>query len=111
MPKVLRIRTNKSWALFRADPTDNPLFHLPEWEMRERLATAVSDLPEHERLVLTHNYYEESTMKEIGLILGAYHPGSGKFTLSAVVHLRGPAFCPQDQRQRQGRPKSPGSCH
>ena len=51
-------------------PQDDPLFRFLHAEMRERLTQAISDLPERERLVMTLYYYEETTMKEIGLFLG-----------------------------------------
>ena len=38
--------------------------------MKQRLADAIDELPERERLVLTLYYFEELTMKEIGLTLG-----------------------------------------
>ena len=60
-------------------PDNDPLSRYLNGEMRERLTTAINDLPERERLVLTLYYYEETTMKEIGLILGSWNPGSGKF--------------------------------
>jgi RNA polymerase sigma factor for flagellar operon FliA len=34
------------------------------------LSSAIDDLPEKERLVLSLYYYEEFTMKEIGALLG-----------------------------------------
>src|SRR5215469_7296744 len=49
---------------------DDPLFRCLKGEMRQRLADAIDDLPEKERIVLTLYYYEELTMKEIGLTLG-----------------------------------------
>jgi hypothetical protein len=48
-------------------PEDDPLFRYLDGEMRDRLARAINDLPERERLVLTLYYYEEVSMKEIGL--------------------------------------------
>ena len=38
--------------------------------MRGRLAKAINDLPEREPLVITLYYYEEITLKDIGLIIG-----------------------------------------
>jgi RNA polymerase sigma factor for flagellar operon FliA len=56
--------------------------------MRERLTRAISDLPERERLVMTLYYYEETTMKEIGLILGVVESRISQIHASAVLHLR-----------------------
>src|ERR1700733_11414896 len=69
-------------------PEDDPLFRYLDGEMRQRLTTAINDLPERERLVLTFYYYEETTMKEIGLILGVVESRVSQIHASAVLHLR-----------------------
>jgi RNA polymerase sigma factor FliA len=69
-------------------PEDDPLFRYLHSEMRERLSKAISDLPERERLVMTLYYYEETTMKEIGLILGVVESRISQIHASAVLHLR-----------------------
>jgi RNA polymerase sigma factor FliA len=69
-------------------PEDDPLFRFLHAEMRERLTQAISDLPERERLVMTLYYYEETTMKEIGLILGVVESRISQIHASAVLHLR-----------------------
>jgi RNA polymerase sigma factor FliA len=69
-------------------PEDDPLFRCLHGEMRQRLADAVSELPERERLVMTLYYYEELTMKEIGLILGVVESRVSQMHASAVLHLR-----------------------
>ena len=68
--------------------TEDPLFRCMQGEMRERLITAIDTLPEKERLVLTLYYYEELTMKEIGLILGVVESRVSQVRSSAVLHLR-----------------------
>jgi RNA polymerase sigma factor FliA len=55
--------------------------------MRQRLTEAINALPERERLVLTLYYYEETTMKEIGLILGVVVSRVWQIRASAVLHL------------------------
>ncbi len=69
-------------------PEDDPLFRYLQSEMRERLIEAIGDLPERERLVMTLYYYEETTMKEIGLILGVVESRISQIHASAVMHLR-----------------------
>jgi RNA polymerase sigma factor for flagellar operon FliA len=69
-------------------PEDDPLFRCLRGEMRERLAMAIDHLPERERLVVTLYYYEEMTMKEIGLVLGVVESRVSQIHSSAVVHLR-----------------------
>jgi RNA polymerase sigma factor for flagellar operon FliA len=67
---------------------DDPLFRCLNGEMRERLAQAIDQLPERERLVVTLYYHEEMTMKEIGLVLGVVESRVSQIHSSAVVHLR-----------------------
>jgi RNA polymerase sigma factor for flagellar operon FliA len=67
---------------------DDPLFRCLEGELRERLAGAIRKLPERERLVMTLYYYEEMTMKEIGLTLGVVESRVSQIHASAVLRLR-----------------------
>ena len=69
-------------------PEDDPLFLCLKSEMQARLADAVGQLPERERLVMTLYYYEEMTMKEIGLTLGVVESRVSQIHASAVLHLR-----------------------
>ncbi|HUZ04114.1 MAG TPA: FliA/WhiG family RNA polymerase sigma factor [Acidobacteriaceae bacterium] len=69
-------------------PEEDPLFRCLKGEMRDRLAAAIDDLPEKERLVLTLYYYEEMTMKEIGLTLSVVESRISQIHSSAVLHLR-----------------------
>jgi RNA polymerase sigma factor FliA len=95
-------------------PEDDPLFRYLHAEMRERLTGAISDLPERERLVMTLYYYEETTMKEIGLILGVVESRISQIHASAVLHLRArladfgarrePPISPARQEPSSGRP-------
>jgi RNA polymerase sigma factor FliA len=56
---------------------------------RERVAEAIQQLPEKERLVLTLYYYEELTMKEIGRILKVTESRVCQIHTKAVLHLKG----------------------
>jgi RNA polymerase sigma factor FliA len=67
---------------------DDPLFRCLKGEMKQRLADAIDELPEKERMVLTLYYYEELTMKEIGLTLGVVESRVSQIHSSAVVRLR-----------------------
>ncbi len=69
-------------------PEDDPLFRCLKGEMKQRLADAIEDLPEKERMVLTLYYYEELTMKEIGLTLGVVESRVSQIHSAAVVRLR-----------------------
>jgi RNA polymerase sigma factor for flagellar operon FliA len=69
-------------------PEDDPLFRCLRGEMEERLTDAIQSLPDRERLVMTLYYYEEMTMREIGLALGVVESRVSQVHASAVVHLR-----------------------
>ena len=69
-------------------PEDDPLFHCLRDELEERLSEAIAQLPDRERLVMTLYYYEEMTMREIGLALGVVESRVSQVHASAVVHLR-----------------------
>jgi len=69
-------------------PEEDPLFRCLRGELEERLAAAIADLPDRERLVMTLYYYEEMTMREIGLALGVVESRVSQMHASAVVHLR-----------------------
>jgi Sigma-70, region 4 len=51
---------------------------------------------------MTLYYYEETTMKEIGLILGIAEPRVSQIRASAVLHLRARLSAPMTSGQRQG---------
>ena len=69
-------------------PDEDPLFRCLRGELEGRLAEAVAQLPDRERLVMTLYYYEEMTMREIGLALGVVESRVSQVHASAVVHLR-----------------------
>ena len=69
-------------------PDEDPLFRCLQGEMKQRLVDAIDELPEKERMVLTLYYYEELTMKEIGLTLGVVESRVSQIHSSAVVRLR-----------------------
>ncbi|HTW61032.1 MAG TPA: FliA/WhiG family RNA polymerase sigma factor [Terracidiphilus sp.] len=69
-------------------PEEDPLFRCLKGELAERLTDAIQKLPDRERLVMTLYYYEEMTMREIGLALGVVESRVSQVHASAVVHLR-----------------------
>jgi RNA polymerase sigma factor for flagellar operon FliA len=69
-------------------PDEDPLFRCLQGEMKQRLIDAIEELPEKERMVLTLYYYEELTMKEIGLTLGVVESRVSQIHSSAVLRLR-----------------------
>jgi RNA polymerase sigma factor FliA len=97
----------------RARPEDDPLFRYLDGEMRDRLIKAINELPERERLIMTLYYYEETTMKEIGIILGVVESRVSQMHASAVLHLRArlspPLILKEPQNKSDGgRPKEIG---
>jgi len=75
-------------AYIPGSPEEDPLFRCLKGEMKQRLADAIDELPEKERLVLTLYYYEELTMKEIGVTLGVVESRVSQIHSSAVLRLR-----------------------
>ena len=69
-------------------PEEDPLFRCLRGELEDRLAEAIQNLPDRERLVMSLYYYEEMTMREIGLALGVVESRVSQMHASAVVHLR-----------------------
>jgi RNA polymerase sigma factor for flagellar operon FliA len=69
-------------------PEDDPLFRCLRGELEERLTGAIQELPDRERLVMSLYYYEEMTMREIGLALGVVESRVSQMHASAVMHLR-----------------------
>jgi RNA polymerase sigma factor for flagellar operon FliA len=69
-------------------PDEDPLFCCLKGELQDKLRDAIEHLPERERLVMTLYYFEELTMREIGLALGVVESRVSQIHASAVVHLR-----------------------
>lgn len=65
--------------------SDSPLFRLMQGEMRERVAAAIDDLPEKERIVLSLRYFEDLSMKEIGAVLGVVESRASQIHTSAIL--------------------------
>jgi RNA polymerase sigma factor FliA len=75
-------------AYIPGSPEEDPLFRCLKGEMKQRLTDAIDELPEKERMVLTLYYYEELTMREIGLTLGVVESRVSQIHSSAVLRLR-----------------------
>lgn len=67
---------------------EDPLFICLRGEMRNRLQSAITSLPEKECLVLTLYYYEELTMKEIAAVLEVTISRVSQIRSSAILHMR-----------------------
>ena len=71
------------------DGSNDPYAKFETSELTRILAGAVEDLPEKERLVLSLYYYEELTMKEIGVLLGVNESRVSQLHTKAMLRLRG----------------------
>jgi RNA polymerase sigma factor for flagellar operon FliA len=57
-------------------------------ELKDRLADAISRLPEREKLVIALYYYENLTLREIGEVLGVTESRISQLHTKAVLRLR-----------------------
>jgi RNA polymerase sigma factor for flagellar operon FliA len=68
---------------------ENPQNQMIARQTIESLATAIDELPEKERIVITLYYYEELNLKEIGAVLNLTESRISQLHSQAVVRLRG----------------------
>jgi RNA polymerase sigma factor FliA len=71
-----------------AKSEETPFFQCLRSEMKHLLAQAISELPEKEQRVLALYYYEELTMKEVGVALGIGESRVSQIHSLAMVRLR-----------------------
>lgn len=72
-----------------ADPESPDPLAICEFEdMRARLARAIDELPERERLIVTLHYYDELASKEIAEILGVSEGRVSQLHARAMLRLR-----------------------
>jgi RNA polymerase sigma factor for flagellar operon FliA len=57
-------------------------------ELKDRIADAISRLPEREKLVIALYYYENLTLREIGEVLGVTESRVSQLHTKAVLRLR-----------------------
>ncbi|AJJ69657.1 RNA polymerase sigma factor FliA [Yersinia pseudotuberculosis] len=66
----------------------NPLKHLLEGNLRQRVIEAIEALPEREKIVLTLYYQEELNLKEIGAVLEVGESRVSQLHSQAIKRLR-----------------------
>lgn len=66
----------------------DPIEALGLLELRDKLARALKELPERQKLVLSLYYYEELTMKEIAMVLGVTEGRVSQLHAEALLALR-----------------------
>ncbi len=79
---------------------ENPLFLCLKAESQARLAAAIETLSERERLVITLYYYEELTMREIGLALSLGESRVSQIHTAAILHLRAVLEGTREEKQK-----------
>ncbi|MGE5585658.1 MAG: FliA/WhiG family RNA polymerase sigma factor [Bacillota bacterium] len=71
------------------DPeSPDPLAVCEAGDLKERLASAIDELPEREKLVVTLHYHDELTVREIAEILGVSEGRVSQLHTRAVLRLR-----------------------
>jgi len=68
--------------------TPDPHVLVERSNLRERIADAISALPEREKLVVALYYYENLTLREIGEVLGVTESRVSQLHTKAVLRLR-----------------------
>lgn len=68
---------------------DDPVQSIDRDEVKDRLADAVSKLPEREKLVVALYYYENLTLREIGEVLNVTESRVSQLHTRAVLRLKG----------------------
>jgi RNA polymerase sigma factor for flagellar operon FliA len=66
----------------------NPEQIVDQNELKDRIADAISRLPEREKLVIALYYYENLTLREIGEVLGVTESRVSQLHTKAVLRLR-----------------------
>jgi len=66
----------------------DPAQEMDTTEMKDRLAEAISRLPEREKLVIALYYYENLTLREIGEVLGVTESRVSQLHTTAVLRLK-----------------------
>lgn len=68
--------------------SQSPFYRCAQSQKEELLATAISNLSEREQQVLSLYYFEELTMKEVGLVLGVVESRVSQIHNAALISLR-----------------------
>ncbi|MEK7871125.1 MAG: sigma-70 family RNA polymerase sigma factor, partial [Nitrospirota bacterium] len=67
----------------------NPLSNLLQTDTSRFLGEAIDQLPEREKQVISLYYYDEMTMKEIGMVLGITESRVSQLRTQAILRLKG----------------------
>jgi len=75
-------------GLLESGKASNPLVQLAGQELKEKVAKAIQELPEKQRMVLSLYYYEDLNLKEIGEVLEVTESRVSQLHTQAVLRLR-----------------------
>ncbi len=92
----------------RNAPEDDPSYLCLRSEMKHLLARAIGELPPRHRQMLALYYYEELTMKEVGIVMGVGEARVSQIHSAAMVRLRVRMRDLLDPRPPQGPPRQRG---
>jgi len=73
---------------FKEPHSENLISLLNLREVRDLIAVVIEELPKNEKFVISMYYFDELTMKEIGLVLGITESRVSQIHNKAVIHLR-----------------------
>ena len=82
-------QTEIPWELLTQARPEDPFGHTFFRELREQLVTALNDMPDRLRLVMSLYYYNELNFKEIGRVLDLTESRISQLHSEAVKYLRG----------------------
>ena len=68
--------------------SENPLKSIEQQELISNVVKAISSLSEQERLVIALYYYEELTLKEIGIVLKVSESRVSQIHTTAIIKIR-----------------------
>ncbi len=71
------------------DMDENPLHVLKKKELRNMVARTIEQLPENEMKIVSLYYYDELTMKEIGVVLDITESRVSQIHTQAMLRMRG----------------------
>ncbi|MFB3925557.1 MAG: sigma-70 family RNA polymerase sigma factor [Syntrophales bacterium] len=78
-----------SYEIMEGIEQGNPLSLLAKSELKDILRKSINSLPEKEKIVLSLYYYEELTMKEIGMVMKLTESRVCQLHSKAIMRLRG----------------------
>ncbi len=81
-------QVNGLWEAYQDTREFDPAAYLDFRELSQVLAEAIENLPQNEKLVMSMYYYDELTMKEIGMVMGYTESRISQLHTKAVIRLR-----------------------